>query len=212
MKRLKKVVGVIFGKIFHRVKYVGTENIDYSKSQIFAANHINWMDPVFLWSETVNMAVMAKKELFKPKLFAKVLNKAGAFPIDRESKDFKNLFRAVNILRKGGPKTLLIFPEGTRKALKKHVKAKRGTVYIAAVTNVPIIPIYISDDRRPFSTVIVSYGKPFYVDIDKESIKEKEVLDKYTEELMKRIYDMKISRKEIKEKYNEIIKKEREHK
>lgn len=213
MNILKTTCKFIFCKFFHRVKYIGRENIDYSKNQIFAANHINWVDPIFLVTETDNIAIMAKKELFKIKWFGNILEKNGGFPIDRKNNDFKSLFKAVNILRdKNNPRTLLIFPEGTRKAIKKNVEAKKGTVYIAAVTKVPIVPIYISDDRRPFSTVIVSYGKPFYIDIDKDNIKNKEVLDKYTKQLMDKIYEMKIPRKEIKSIYNDIMKKERKNK
>ena len=210
MSALKITCKFVFGKIFHRVKYIGKENIDYSRSQIFAANHVNWMDSVFLVTDSDNIAIMAKKEIFKIKWFGNILERNGAFPIDRNNNDFRNLLKAVNILRdKDKPRTLLIFPEGTRKAAKKQVEAKKGTVYIAAATKVPIIPIYISDDRRPFSTVIVSYGNPFYVDIDKDNMKDKEVLDAYTKELMDRIYEMKIARKDIKKVYNEIVKKEK---
>lgn len=213
MNVLKKTCKCVFGKIFHRVKYIGKENIDYSRSQIFAANHTNWMDPIFIVTETDNIAIMAKKELFKIKWFGNILEKNGAFPIDRDNHDFKNLFKAINILRdKNNPRTLFIFPEGTRKAAKKQVEAKKGTVYIAAVTKVPVIPIYISDDRRPFSTVIVSYGKPYYINIDKNDMKNKEVLDMHTKELMDKIYEMKIPRKDIKARYNEIVKKEKDEK
>lgn len=191
--RFKRFVTLVLCKIYHRVEYIGEENVDFSKSNIFAANHINWLDGIFIWARTSNIAIMAKEELFRMKWLSKLLKSQGVFPIAREKKDFGSLYYAVNIIRHKGPKTLLVFPQGTRKATKKKVRAKNGAVYIAATTNTPIIPIYLSENRipLPFTKVKVKYGKPFIVDIDKGDIKNKDILKEYTDKLMEEIYNLK---------------------
>lgn len=134
---------------------------------------------------------MAKKELFAIKPIGKFFISQGAFPISRNKKDFGSMIHAMNIVKTLPAKTLLIFPEGTRKASKKGVKAKTGTVYIAAKTKVPITPIYIEEKRRFFCKIRIIYGKPMMINISKEQIKDKKILRHYSDLLMEEIYSMK---------------------
>ena len=85
-------------------------------------------------------------------------------------------------------KNLLIFPEGTRKARLKNVKAKNGAVYIAATAGVEVIPVYITEDYKLFGKVKVTYNKPVRLEVTKENIKDKELLTKETERIMNIIY------------------------
>lgn len=171
----------------YNVKYEGKENIDLSKSYVIMANHVSSMDAAFIWADIYNLGIMAKEELFKSKLLGWIFRKAGAFPIARGKKDFGHVFHAVNVVTKE-KKNLLIFPEGTRKARLKNVKAKNGAVYIAAAASVDVIPVHITEEFKLFGKVKITYGAPVKLNITKENIKDKEVLTKETERIMNVIY------------------------
>lgn len=187
IKVFKKIVKIILCRILYRVEYEGKENIDLNKSHVIMANHVSSMDAAFIWSDIYNLGIMAKEELFKFKPLGWIFKKAGAFPIARGKKDFGHVFHAVNIITKE-KKNLLIFPEGTRKARLKNIRAKNGAVYIAATSGVDIIPVHITEEFRLFGKVKVTYGKPVTLDISKENIKDKELLTKETTRIMDIIY------------------------
>ena len=141
---LRKPLDFILCKTFFRVKFEGRENVDFSKRYVFVANHVSAIDAMVIYTDIKDLGIMAKAELFKFKLFGKILSSQGVFPIERGKKDFGHVFNAVKIIKKHN-KNLLIFPEGTRKAREKGVKAKNGAVYIAAAADVQIVPMHITE-------------------------------------------------------------------
>lgn len=187
IKVFKKIVNVAICRIFFRVKFEGKENIDLNKSYVFMANHVSSMDAAFIWSDIYNLGIMAKEELFKSKILGGIFKAAGAFPIARGKKDFSHVFHAVNVVDKEN-KNLLIFPEGTRKAKMKNIKAKNGAVYIAATAGVQVIPVHITENLKLFGKVQITYKKPVDLNVTKENIKDKELLAKETERIMNIIY------------------------
>ena len=52
-----------------------------------------------------------------------------------------------------------IFPEGTTKGLEKGVKVKNGAAFMALRTGNPIVPVGVEVTKKPFSKIIVRYGK-----------------------------------------------------
>ena len=84
-----------------------------------------------------------------------------------------------------------MFPEGTRNGMSKGVKPKNGAVLIAATAQKPIIPVGIQGSFKPFTKVIVNIGKPIDYSEMKEEVKDKEKASQLTEELMKRIVDLR---------------------
>lgn len=185
---LKKLVNVILCKVFYRVKFEGRENIDLSKNYVFVANHVSAKDAMWIWSNLPNIGIMAKEEIFKFKPLGAVLKALGVFPIARGKKDFGHVYQAVKIIKSN--KNLLIFPEGTRNARQKNIRAKNGATYIAATSGVQIIPIHITEKIRIFSKIRIVYGKPITLNITKEQIKDKQILKEKTDMLMKIIYSM----------------------
>jgi len=185
---LKKLVDVVLCKMFYRVQFEGKENIDLNRNYVFVANHVSSKDAMWIWSQIPNMAVMAKEELFKFKLLGAILKSQGVFPIARGKKDFGHVYQAVKIIK--SKKNLLIFPEGTRKAREKGVRAKNGATYIAATSNVEVVPVHITEKVRVFGKIKIVYGKPIKLDITKEQIKDKKVLGEVTKMLMDTIYSM----------------------
>ena len=188
--KLKKLVNNICCKILFKVEFVGLEDIDFSKSYVFVANHVCSMDALFIWSKIKKLCIMAKEELFKFKPFGKILKSQGVFPIARGKKDFGHVYHAVNIVRSKDNNSLLIFPEGTRKAKQKGVRAKNGATYIAATTGVQVVPIHITEKIKLFGKVKVVFGTPITLDIAKEDIKNKKLLTENTEKIMNAIYSL----------------------
>ena len=83
----------------------------------------------------------------------------------------------------------MIFPEGrVLKDKKERGEIKDGAVYIGAMANVPIIPVYITARPRFFSKVTVKFGEPLYT--NKEDLKDKEKIKARSKKLMTEIYSM----------------------
>lgn len=186
---LRGLLDFVLCKTFFRVKFEGRENVDFSKRYVFVANHVSAIDAMLIYTDIQDLGIMAKAELFKNKLFAKVLSSQGVFPIERGKKDFGHVYHAVKIITKHD-KNLLIFPEGTRKAKSKGVKAKHGAVYIAATADVQIVPMHITEKIRLFRKIRIVYGKPIELKVDKENIKDKKLLAEETERIMNIVYSM----------------------
>ena len=187
LKGFKKLIKLVVCKFLFKVEYEGRENIDSGKTYVLMANHVSSMDAAFIWADIYNLGIMAKEELFKFKPLGTLFKAVGAFPIARGKKDFSHVFHAVNVVNKE-KKNLLIFPEGTRRARLKNVKAKNGAVYIAATAGVQVIPVHITENLRLFGKIKVTYNKPVTLNVDKENIKDKELLTCETERIMNIIY------------------------
>ena len=81
----------------------------------------------------------------------------------------------------------MIFPEGTRNGMAKGVKPKNGAVVMAIKAGVPIIPVGIIGNFKPFRKITMKIGKPIDYRSYKDKVKDKELMTKLTEELMKKI-------------------------
>lgn len=183
----KKIVYIVICKIVYRVKYIGTDNIKKGRSYVVACNHMSWVDPVALWCRVPNVRVMAKAELFKIPVFGWIITKLGAFPIKRGEKDFGSIYHSINVLKKDKC-NLIIFPEGTRAAAKKKVKPKIGAVYLAIASGSEILPIHVTKRCHIFGEITVTVGTPYSLGEYKDSIKDKEMLNERSKELMEKIY------------------------
>ena len=190
LKIFKSMIYFIFCKFFFRVEYINLNKEKLTKgNNIICANHNDWMDSVVLWTKTDKANIMAKAELFKVPGWSHFIRSCGAFPIHRGENDFKSVFHAIKLLKHNN--NLIIFPEGTRKARQKNVKAKIGTVYMAIASGANIIPVYIEEgERKLFGKIRVVYGEQYNLNEYKDRIKDKDVLNDLTEELMNKIYGL----------------------
>ena len=93
-------------------KFIGKQNIPKGAC-IISSNHTSNLDAVLLAVHTWEKKFyVAKKELFKNKLFGSFLKSVGAIKIDRQSTDVGAIKNCMKTLKEG--KKLVIFPEGTR--------------------------------------------------------------------------------------------------
>ena len=102
---------------------------------------------------------MGKAELFKNKLFAWVLTKVGAFPVNRGEADITAIKTAMRFLKANYP--LLVFPHGTRIKRGVDVPLKEGVILIALRAKKNIVPAYISGNFSFRSKITLSFGEVF---------------------------------------------------
>lgn len=189
-KIMKKLVKIVCCNIIYRVKYIGIEKIDNNKKYVICPNHSNILDPTFIFPIVDNLSIMAKSEIFKNKLVAKILKRYRVFPVNRKERDVKSTLHTIECLNLENNSKLLIFPEGgiikDSKEIRK--KVKNGAVYISAESGVEILPIFIT--RRPhiFQKVYVIIGNS--INIPKEIKHDKEKIKEYSTKVINNIYDL----------------------
>jgi len=131
-----------------KLKIVGLEKIDKSKSYIFIGNHQSHFDVLSVFSALpLTVRFMAKKELFTIPVFGWALYASGTIRIDRtnRSRAITSMNNALDRIRKGV--SVVVFPEGTRSEDGKIRDFKKGGFVLAIKGEIPIIPISISGSR-----------------------------------------------------------------
>lgn len=176
----------MFCYIVFRVGKIGKENVPKTGAYIMCANHTsNWDPPIIVACTNRKMHIMAKAELFKNKFICWFAEKCWVFPVKRGGKDIESMKHSLKVLKDG--EMLMLFPEGTRNGMSKNGKAQNGAAFMALRTGVPVIPVGIIGDMKPFHKVTLSYGKPLDFSEYKSNKPEKEVLEKVSQEIMDNI-------------------------
>ena len=190
---LRGIVKPLF-KLYYNLSFEGLENIPKDGSNIFASNHRSYTDPVLIAMPTkVPCSFMAKEELFQQNVFFKLLITAfGAFPVTRGKGDTAAIDLSMEKLNMG--RNLVIFPEGTRSKDGKVGKGKTGVALIAALAQVPVIPVGINfEGKLKFrKKIVVRFGKPISAEelnVKSANPRELKVLKtKIMEEIVKLVY------------------------
>ena len=104
-------------------------------------------------------------------------------PVKRGAKDMGAMKQSLKVLNQGD--VLGIFPEGTTNGLKKKVRIKTGTAFMALRTGCKVLPVGIKTAK--FGKVIVNIGKPIDFKDRQEKNPEKELLESTTKEIMDEI-------------------------
>ncbi len=152
-------------KAIYPTKVIGMKNLKALKKQgaIIASNHTSNMDAViFALNTWEKKYYLAKKELFKNKLFGGVIKSIGAVKIDRGASDITSIKTCLKLLKEN--KKLVIFPEGTRNKNSENMElgeVKHGTAMFAIKAKVPIVPMFISRKPKAFRNTCILLGKPF---------------------------------------------------
>lgn len=161
MNGFQKMILSLSKLVYPSVVY-GEENLP-NGGTLIVSNHLSDVDSAFIRRLFKNdgVFILAKKELFKNKLFGKILSSYGAIPVNRENPDMKTLLTAANVLRRND--TLVIFPEGTRNRTGKTwlLPFKGGSFVLAAKSKKPIVPIVILRKAKIFRKTPIIIGKPF---------------------------------------------------
>ena len=177
--------------LWHPVfRVIGRENIPASGSYLICPNHSGLADPIWI---VLAMKlghvprIMAKKELFRIPILNKLLAWLGVFGVDREGIDVNAIKIGLRCLKDG--QQLMVFPEGTRVKPGKSVEPKRGAVVLAYRTDSPILPVYLSARRKPFSPMTCVFGAPYKLEFGGRKPTDAE-LEKAVHDLMDNVYKM----------------------
>ena len=189
-KIMKTLVKGLCCHFIYRVKYIGLEKIDNSKKYIICPNHSNVLDPTFIFPLMDNLSIMAKSEIFKYKILAKLFTRYRVFPVNRKKRDVKSTLHAIECLNFEENSKLLMFPEGGILKKKEDLrnKVRNGAVYISAERGVPILPVFIT--RRPhlFQRVYVVFGDT--IKIPEEIKDDKSKIREYSKKMINIVYDL----------------------
>ena len=185
---VKKAI-LLYCIIVHRVKIIGKENIPKEGAFIFCGNHRNYLDPPLMVATSKrHLRFLAKEELIKNPFFRFLGIVFDGIYVKRNSKDITALKTAIKALKDG--ECIALFPEGTRNGLEKGEKVKDGAAFFAVRTGAKVIPVGISGGLKKFEKVVIRYGKPIDYSEYKGQDKDKEVLDKVTEDIMENIISL----------------------
>ena len=197
-----KFFGVIWGKtlsFIFNIKLIvkGKHNL-LDRNYIFAANHASLIDIPLLFIAVNRYTVfIAKSELSKIPIFKSILDRAGFIFVDRKNNDsaVKSMNNLMDDIKKI-PRSVAIFPEGTRTSDGELLPFKKGAAIFAINTDIPVIPVAISgtyswSKKKLFdisqSVIIFEFGDP--ITTENYSFDDRDCL---TEKIKTNIKNMKI--------------------
>jgi cytidylate kinase len=136
---------------FYGLRQVGNEGKALPRGCLVACNHISMWDPPLVGStfHRYRVHTIAKKELFRPWPLGPIFRWLDSIPINRRGYDHKAFAAASRALADGH--NLVIFPEGTRRAIGHPGPVKSGLGILVQETRAPLQPIFIrgSHGRQP---------------------------------------------------------------
>jgi 1-acyl-sn-glycerol-3-phosphate acyltransferase len=135
-------------RVLFRVRVVGKEHVPPSGAYILAPSHRSNLDTPFLCFVTPRrVRFIAKRELFKHPLGAKVFTTLGGVPVDRGSASARSALKAVQASLEAG-EPAAVFPEGTRRKGPEIGELFDGAAYLAVKLRVPIVPVGIGGSEE----------------------------------------------------------------
>src|SRR6266566_5636893 len=114
-----------------RVRTIGLDKLDPSRTYIFMSNHVSNIDPpVLLPLIPRRTSVMAKQELFNVPILGKAMRMASLVPVNRGDRDagLSAVRNATQVVKQGIHMT--IFVEGHRSFDGKLLPFKKGPFYL----------------------------------------------------------------------------------
>ena len=144
--------------LYFKPKIIGRKNLKTQGKLIVLCNHKAYADPVFiayLFGRSIHW--MAKTELFRHKIFGKLITWLQAFPVHRGAGDLASIRYAMRLLHDG--KVLGIFPEGTRVKEDEIQPFEPGVAMMALKTGAKILPIYTAGNYSFFTRTKAVIGE-----------------------------------------------------
>ena len=140
---------------YFRVNIYGAENVPLTRGLVAVSNHASYLDPPLL-SNCVRrpVAFMAKEELFQVPIFKELIKLYGAYPVKRAIGDRAALRAATKAIESGW--IAAVFLQGTRSPDAKITDPKLGAAWIAAKTQVPLLPVSLWGTEK-----VISKSFPF---------------------------------------------------
>ena len=157
---------------FFEFEVYGKENLPSKGAYIIASNHVSYFDPPIIAAGCYfrKLNFLAKKELFRHRLFGWYIRTLGAYPIKRKRGDISAIKESIKRLKIGNP--LVVFPEGGRSKDGKLQEGLPGIAFLATKENIPIVPAFIKGAEKVLSPeskkvnlhkIRVRFGEPFFL-------------------------------------------------
>jgi cytidylate kinase len=165
-----RTVFIIWGRLYWRVTVKGRHNLPTTGPFVVAPVHRSNIDTILMaFVSRRHLRYMAKDTLWRHGWSARLLTALGGFPVNRDTADRDALRTCQSALRRG--ESVVIFPEGTRKAGPVVTDLYQGAAYVAVREGVPVVPVGIGGSAgampkgsmmlRPVKVRIV-IGEPIY--------------------------------------------------
>lgn len=151
-----------FVGLYYPMKFIGRENIPEGGALV-CGNHSSAIDPFFVafaLGKKHPICAMAKESLMKIPVIGKILKLVGTFGVKRGASDIHAVKYALEQLKAG--EYVVIFPEGTRVKSRDEGDPKTGAAMLACRTGVPVVPVYIPMQKKPFRINQVYIGAPLH--------------------------------------------------
>lgn len=164
----------------------GVENIPEG-GVLMCSNHSSMGDPFYVFvsmGRRRHTRVLAKNEIMKWPVVGWIAKKAGVIGVKRGNADVTAIKECMRVLRSG--EKLLMFPEGTRVKEGESVDAHSGAAMLATRTGVPILPVYITPNKKKVKKVKVIFGEPYLPQFEGRKATPEDH-HRISEDLMKRI-------------------------
>ena len=132
-----------------KIEVKGKENLINNQKYFVVSSHQSIFETFFLQTIFENPVFILKKELIKIPLFGWYLKKLGCISIDRNkiSKENLNFSSEVSKVIKNTNKTLIIFPQGTRKNIYDRSAFKKGFARIYNDLEIACLPVAINSGK-----------------------------------------------------------------
>lgn len=185
----------------YRLRSRGAENIPRSGGVILAANHLSFVDSLFMPLLCPrDVVLLGKADYFESWRTRWFFEAVGVIPVRREggSAGEAAILAGVRALKTG--KVVGIYPEGTRSPDGRLYRGKTGVARLALEAQVPVVPVSISGTReilpldakmpRLGGSPVVEYGKPLTFERYYDRPRDRFVLRSVTDEIMYEIMMM----------------------
>ena len=186
----------IFKTMNINVRVIGLEKLDRNADYIFAPNHASSLDiPLILGFLPFWIVPISKIELKWIPFLGWAMQAAGHVFVDRRDHE-KAMFSIAEIKNSliKNPRSILIFPEGSRTKDGKVNQFKTGGLSIGISTKIPIVPIAINGTFESLSKhskkfvnklLIINIGSP--IDTRKYSSDNRKELSKIVNSEVKKL-------------------------
>ncbi len=187
-----------FARLFFRFTLEGFDQIPKNGPAILCANHISFLDSVFLLTFSPrNMSVVGKSEYMDSWKTRWLFTKIGMIPLDRSGGESATsaMVAVERVLSRG--ELFGIFPEGTRSRDGRLYKGRTGAARLALKFGCPVFPVGITGTSEIMApdTVTPKFGKRCKIVIGQpidlggylSRAEQPEVLRELTDEIMTRI-------------------------
>jgi 1-acyl-sn-glycerol-3-phosphate acyltransferase len=151
-----------------RYRERGRSNVPHTPCLI-VANHQSIWETIAFIVLFPNVCVVAKQELLRIPIFRWYLRHSSMIIIDRETgaKAIRKMAEQSRAALARG-RSVLIFPEGTRRRFEEPVEFKRGVEFLYSMLDVPVLPVALNSGRfwgirQPYKrsgVITVSYLSP----------------------------------------------------